>query len=56
MKKIQIENLFEQFDKMQEKYGDKDLRAIYGAGKIKKPNICFVFMNPTGKNISSQKT
>lgn len=37
------------------KYGDKKLDSIYGAGCIKKPNIMFVFMNPTGRNVASSK-
>ncbi len=29
------------------------MAPIYGAGCVSKPNIMFVFMNPTGKNISA---
>jgi len=53
--KLQIEKLFGAFDKLQKKYGDKNLTAIYGAGKIKEPEIVFVFMNPTAKNVSTSK-
>ncbi len=52
---LQLTKLFKEFDNLQEKFGDKKLSAIYGAGKIKNPKICLVFMNPTGRNISSQK-
>jgi len=52
---MQINKLHEDFDKLQLKYGAKQLNAIYGAGCIKNPNICFVFMNPTEKNVSSNK-
>ncbi len=41
---------------MQKKYGDKSLDAITNGGKINNPDICFVFMNPTGRNIASQNT
>ena len=27
--------------------------SIYNGGYTKNPNICFVFMNPTGRNIAS---
>lgn len=27
--------------------------SIYNGGCTKNPNICFVFMNPTGRNIAS---
>jgi len=52
----QIKSLHKKFDELQLKYGDKNLNSIYGAGEIKNPRIMFVFMNPTGKNISSIKT
>lgn len=44
------------YDLMQRKYGDKNLDSIYNGGKEANPNIMFVFMNPTGKNIASEKT
>jgi len=52
---MQIKKLFPYFDKLQKECGCKDLNSIYGAGKIKNPKIVFVFMNPTGKNIASNK-
>lgn len=51
----QVKGLHRQFDKLQRIYGDVSLNAIYGAGCTKNPDICFVFMNPTARNISSQK-
>jgi len=53
--KMQIKKLFSYFDKLQKERGCKDLNSIYGAGKIRNPKIVFVFMNPTGKNIASNK-
>ncbi len=41
---------------MQVKYGDKKLDSIYNGGCEKNPDICFIFMNPTGKNIASNKS
>ena len=41
---------------MQKKYGDKNLSSIYNGGCENNPDICFVFMNPTGKNIASELT
>jgi len=52
---MQLTELHKHFDILQSKFGAKRLNAIYGAGEIKNPKICFVFMNPTGKNISATK-
>ena len=50
---IRLEDLKYQYDKLQMKYGAKELKAIYNGGCINNPDICFIFMNPTGKNIAS---
>lgn len=52
---MMLENLKKEYDKLQKKYGDKSLDSICFGGCEKEPNICFVFMNPTGKNIASSK-
>lgn len=52
---MQIKKLFKKFNELQDVYGDKNLNAIYGAGQIKNPKLCLVFMNPTGKNVASDK-
>ena len=41
------------YDKLQIKYGAKELTSIYNGGCTNNPDICFVFMNPTGRNIAS---
>lgn len=51
-----LDKLKEEYDKLQVKYGAKELDAIYNGGCDKEPDICFVFMNPTGRNIASLKT
>lgn len=38
------------------KYGAIELDSIYNGGCCLKPDICFVFMNPTGRNIASSKS
>lgn len=53
---MQLTSLHKHFDKLQTIHGDKSLKSIYGAGCIKKPEIMFVFMNPTGRNVSAQKS
>lgn len=53
---MQISDLKNEYDKLQIKYGAKELDSIYNGGCEKNPNICFVFMNPTGKNIASDKS
>jgi len=52
---MQVTKLIKEFDKLQIAYGDKNLDAIYGAGEIDNPKLCLVFMNPTGRNVSSNK-
>lgn len=52
---MQLEDLQREYDKLQKKYGAKDLDSIGGGGCKKNPNICFVFMNPTKRNIASSK-
>jgi len=49
----QVIQLHKEYDKLQIKYGDPTLSSIYGAGCINNPEIMFIFMNPTGRNISS---
>ncbi len=50
---LQVTKLHSEYDKLQIKYGDPNLFSIYGAGCINNPNIMFIFMNPTSRNISS---
>lgn len=52
---MKIVNLKKEYDKLQIKYGAKELDSIYNGGCEDNPDICLVFMNPTGKNIASNK-
>ncbi len=52
---MNLEDLKPKYDKLQKKYGAKELDSIYNGGCTENPDICFVFMNPTGKNIASSK-
>ena len=49
------DKLKKEYDKLQIKYGAKDLDSIYNGGCETNPDICFVFMNPTAKNIAAYK-
>ncbi len=51
LKEINIE-----YDKMQSKYGDPELNSILGGGQVESPEYCFIFMNPTKRNIATSKT
>ncbi len=51
-----LEDLKQKYDKLQLKYGDPSLDSIYNGGCINNPDVCFVFMNPTGRNIASNKS
>ena len=46
---LKIEDLRKDYDELQVKYGAKGLDSIYNGGCENNPDICFVFMNPTGK-------
>ena len=50
---MKISDLNPEYDKLQQEYGAKELTSIYNSGCTNNPDICFVFMNPTGRNIAS---
>jgi len=50
---LQVTDLHKEFDILQKKFGCPSLSSIYGTGCTTFPNIMFIFMNPTGRNISS---
>lgn len=52
---MNLEALNKEYDKLQLKYGVKKLDSIYNGGCVKNPDICFVFMNPTARNIAFNK-
>lgn len=52
---MKLKDLEKEYDKLQKEYGAEELDAIYNGGCDKNPDICFVFMNPTGRNIASSK-
>lgn len=52
---MNLKELEKEYDKLQIKYGAKELDSIYNGGCSNNPNICFVFMNPTGRSIASSK-
>lgn len=56
MKYNQIKDLYKEYDELQKKYGDKSLDSIYNGGCEQNPDICFVFMNPTMRNIAAEKS
>ena len=53
---MQIKDLNKKYDKLQKMYGDKTLSSIYNGGCEENPDICFIFMNPTGRNVASELT
>ena len=50
---MDLEILKNEYEKMQKIYGDKTLKSINFGGCDTNPDICFVFMNPTSKNVAS---
>ena len=53
---MRLEDLTKRYDKLPKKYGAKELDSIYNGGCENNPDICFVFMNPTKRNIASEKS
>ena len=52
---MELKELNKEYDKLQKKYGAKELDSIYNGGLEEDPDVCFVFMNPTGRNIATSK-
>ena len=52
---MKLEDLTKKYNELQSKYGDPSLDSIHNGGCTNHPDICFVFMNPTGRNIASSK-
>ncbi len=52
---MNLELLKKDYDELQLKYGAKELDSIYNGGLEKNPEMCFVFMNPTKRNIAARK-
>ena len=50
-----MKNLHKTYDKLQTIYGDKTLNSVYGGGQEQTPKLCLVFMNPTARNIATNK-
>lgn len=48
-----LDDLNREYDKLQLKFGAKNLKSIYNGGCDFKPSLFFVFMNPTARNIAS---
>ncbi len=53
---MKLSDLKSEYDSLQLKYGDAELDAVINGGCTENPDFCFVFMNPTAKNIASQKS
>lgn len=50
-----LEELEKKYAELQVKYGDPSLDSITFGGCLENPEICFVFMNPTARNITASK-
>lgn len=53
---LQLPQLFPETDSLHKKHGDSSLCMVYGTGCIKNPDILFLFMNPTARNLTTHKT
>ena len=52
---LQITDLFPEIYKLHEVYGSKSCEPVFGAGRVNRPRLCLVFMNPTARNVSATK-
>ena len=50
-----LDELVLEYNKLQKKYGDPSFDSITFGGCKNNPDICFVFMNPTARNITASK-
>ncbi len=50
---MKIKDLNTFYDKLQLEYGEPTLSSIYNGGCEDNPDVCFIFMNPTGRNVAS---
>ena len=50
-----LDELVVEYNKLQKEYGDPSLDSITFGGCKNNPDICFVFMNPTARNITASK-
>jgi len=53
---MSLSQLQAEYDKLHAKHGDPNYAPIYFGGRTDHPQICFVFMNPTARNIASHKS
>ena len=53
---MNLDNIKKEYKKMQKIYGDPSLEPIYFGGCFNNPDICFMFMNPTARNIAADKS
>ena len=53
---MKVVDLDKYYDKLQLEYGEPSLSSIYNGGCESSPDICFIFMNPTGRNVASIKS
>ncbi|KKU09734.1 MAG: phage SPO1 DNA polymerase-related protein [Parcubacteria group bacterium GW2011_GWB1_46_8] len=52
-KTLQLKKLHAEADRLHKQFGSKRLLAVHGAGCVNQPQAMFIFINPTGKNISA---
>ena len=51
-----MKNLIKQYDELQNTYGSRELNSVYGFGEDCNPRVALVFMNPTKRNIATDKS
>jgi DNA polymerase len=51
-----LKDLNYKYQQMQNKYGDPNLDSILYGGQLENPKLCLIFMNPTKRNIASEKS
>jgi uracil-DNA glycosylase len=49
-------NILDEYTQLQNRYGEPTLDSIISGGQYTGPNVCFIFMNPTGRNVAANKS
>lgn len=52
---MQVNRLHSKYDQLQLRHGDPSLSSVYGAGCVSEPELMFIFMNPTARDLSALK-
>lgn len=53
---MRLEEINKKFEQLQEKFGSSSRASVYGGGCESNPDLCLIFINPTARNIATDKS